>query len=135
MPLENRSSVFDHVPRDSFPLRPALQEGWHGSFWKATGNLARSFDVKSRRVSPILAYGNLARTQQVITCLLFPCAADLWKDLRREKRLIHKAEVEAGGRSVQLWLTAIPMGLAPDEIAAPLEDALRSSVFAGALDF
>ena len=71
----------------------------------------------------------------MITCLLFPCAADLWKDLRREKRLIHKAEVEAGGRSVQLWLTAIPMGLAPDEIAAPLGDALRSSVFAGALDF
>jgi hypothetical protein len=26
-----------------------LQEGLHGSFWKATGNFARSFDVKSRR--------------------------------------------------------------------------------------
>ena len=82
----------------------------------------------------VLAYGNLASTQQVIACLLFPCAADLWKDLLRENRLIHKAGVQAGGRSVQLWLTAIPMGLAPDEIAAPLEDALRSSVFAGRLD-
>jgi 5-methylcytosine-specific restriction endonuclease McrBC regulatory subunit McrC len=52
----------------------------------------------------VLAHGNLASTQQVITCLLFPCAADLWKDLRRENRLIHKAEVQARGRSVQLGL-------------------------------
>jgi 5-methylcytosine-specific restriction endonuclease McrBC regulatory subunit McrC len=81
----------------------------------------------------VLAYGNLATTQRVIACLLFPCAADLWKDLRQENRLIHKAEVQAGTRSVQLWLTAVPMGIAPDEIATPLEDSLRAAVFAGPL--
>jgi 5-methylcytosine-specific restriction endonuclease McrBC regulatory subunit McrC len=78
----------------------------------------------------VLAYANLARTQRVIACLLFPCAADLWKDLRQTDRLIHKAEVQAGPRSLHLWLTAIPMGIPPDEIALPIEHALRNAVFA-----
>lgn len=77
----------------------------------------------------VLAYGNLASTERVIACLMFPCCAGLWKDLLEANRLIHKAELQAGSRSVQLWLTAIPMGLAPSEIGAPLEDALRASVF------
>jgi len=79
----------------------------------------------------VLTYGNLAQTQRVIACLLYPCGADLWKKLHQLNRLIHKAEVHAGQRSVQLWLTAIPMGVAPNVVAAPLEDALRVSVFAG----
>jgi hypothetical protein len=78
----------------------------------------------------VLAYGNLASTQRMIACLMFPCSVDLWKDLHQANQLIHKADVQAGTRSVQLWLTAIPMGLAPSEIGMPLEVALRSSVSA-----
>ena len=106
------------------------QELQHNS-WASVEDKIR--DQHRSDLFQVLAYGNLATTQRVIACLLFPCAADLWKDLRQENRLIHKAEVQAGTRSVQLWLTAVPMGIAPDEIATPLEDSLRAAVFAGPL--
>ncbi len=73
----------------------------------------------------VLAYGNLARTERVIVCLAYPCGTTLWKDLHRTNRLLHKAEVSSASRSLHLWLTAIPMGLPPGEVAAPLEQALR----------
>ena len=73
----------------------------------------------------VLAYANLARTPRVIVCLSYPCAASRWRELREADRLIHQAEIPTGSRSLQLWLTAVPMGLALADAAVPIENAFR----------
>jgi len=77
----------------------------------------------------VLAYGNLALTKSVIACLVFPCTAEVWRELHQNDRLIHKAELQVGARSLSLWLTAIPMGMPPDQVAPPIEAALRSASY------
>jgi hypothetical protein len=76
----------------------------------------------------VLAYANLARTATVIACLVYPCSPKSWESLRDRGRLIHKAELAVGSRSLQLWLTALPMATAVESIATPLADDLRSAL-------
>jgi len=73
----------------------------------------------------VLAYANLARTQRVIACLAYPCSPQSWDSLQERKRLIHKAEITVGQRSLQLWLTAVPMTAAVERIATPIAEMLR----------
>ncbi len=77
-------------------------------------------------VLQVLAYANLARTPKVIACLAYPCSPQSWKSLRERGRLVHRAELTSGPRSVELWLTALPMDTAVDRIAVPLADQIRS---------
>jgi len=76
----------------------------------------------------VLAYANLARTPKVIACLAYPCSPESWDSLRERGRLIHKAEITVGSRSVHLWLTALPMATAVERIAGPLADELRAAL-------
>src|SRR5581483_1963940 len=76
----------------------------------------------------VLAYGNLARTQHVVTCLAFACSPDNWKRLLERKRLFHKAQINVGARDIHLWLTAIPMATSRDQIAATFEKELRAII-------
>lgn len=78
----------------------------------------------------VLAYGNLAVTKAVIACLVYPCTAEAWKELYTTGRLIQRAELQVASRSLYLWLTAIPMGVSADEVAPPIEIALRTAVYA-----
>ena len=73
----------------------------------------------------VLAYANLARTSTVIACLAYPCSALSWDSLRERGRLIHRAELTMGARSVHLWLTAVPMAADVGRIAGPLADELK----------
>ena len=73
----------------------------------------------------VLAYGNLARTANIVTCLAYPCSFENWQLLRDCGRLHHKAEITVGARSVRLWLTAIPMATALQSVATPLADEIR----------
>jgi len=73
----------------------------------------------------VLAYASLARTPTVIACLVYPCSPENWNSLRERGRAIHRAELTIGGRSLQLWLTALPMATALDRIVTPLADELR----------
>ena len=75
-----------------------------------------------------LAYANLARTPKVIACLAYPCSPESWDSLRDRGRLFHRATVVAGSRSVDLWLTAIPMATTMERIATTLTDSLRPSL-------
>lgn len=72
-----------------------------------------------------LAYANLARTPQVITCLAYPCTLQTWNSLRERNRLIHRAELTIGVRSLHLWLTAVPMAATTEQIAFILADEVR----------
>jgi hypothetical protein len=73
----------------------------------------------------VLAYANLASTPKVIACLTYPCSPESWHSLKNRGRLIHRASLSAGSRSVQLWLTAVPMAAAVDAISTPIADELR----------
>jgi len=73
----------------------------------------------------VLAYANLARTRSVIVCLAYPCSPQSWESMQERSRLIHRAQLSVGERSLQLWLTAIPMATAVDRIASPLAEQLR----------
>lgn len=81
----------------------------------------------------VLAYANLARTQAVIACLAYPCSAETWKSLRERGRLFHRADVTIGPRSVNLWLTAFPMSMNIEQIAAPMTEQLRNVFTTGGL--
>jgi len=76
----------------------------------------------------VLAYANLARTGRVIACLAYPCSADTWESLRDRGRLIHRADVIARPRSLQLWLTAVPMSMNMEFVAGPLAEQVRAAL-------
>ena len=76
----------------------------------------------------VLAYANLASTPNVIACLVYPCSQASWQSLRERGRLIHRAELTVGARSLQLWLTAVPMATAVESIAAPLAETIRAAI-------
>jgi hypothetical protein len=68
----------------------------------------------------VLAYGNLATTQNVVVCLAYPCSEASWTSLLQRGRLHHQAEIAVGPRTVRLWLTAVPMAVAVEQVAEPL---------------
>lgn len=74
----------------------------------------------------VLAYANLARTPKVIACLAYPCSPFSWNSLRDRGRLTHRAELTAGGRTVHLYLTAVPMAADLERIASGLTDEIRN---------
>jgi len=76
----------------------------------------------------VLAYGNLARTKRVVTCLAFACSAENWRRLLERGRLFHKAQINVGARDLHLWLTAVPMATGREEICAVFEKELRAVV-------
>ena len=76
----------------------------------------------------VLAYANLARTPKVIACLAYPCSLQSWASLSERGRLIHRAELSAGSRSLHLWLTALPMATALERVALPLAEELRRAL-------
>ena len=75
----------------------------------------------------VLAYANLARTPKVIACLVYPCSPQSWNSLLERGRLIHRAELTVGARSVHLWLTAVPMATDVERIAVRFAEELRLS--------
>ncbi len=75
----------------------------------------------------VLAYANLARTARVIVCLAYPCTPETWERMIRRNRVLHKAEINAGARSIAVWLTAVPMATAVDKICGPLLTEVRSA--------
>jgi 5-methylcytosine-specific restriction endonuclease McrBC regulatory subunit McrC len=76
----------------------------------------------------VLAYANLARTSKVIVCLAYPCSPDRWNSLHDRGRLIHKADLTIGVRSLHLWLTAVPMAMEVEHIACRFADELRPAL-------
>lgn len=78
-------------------------------------------------VLQVLAYANLARTPKVIACLAYPCSPQTWNSLCQRKRGIHRAELTAGSRSIELWLTAVPMAPPAEPIALHIADEIRKT--------
>ena len=76
----------------------------------------------------VLAYANLASTNNIVCCLVYPCSQRTWDSLAKRGRLFHQAELPNRGRRVRLWLTAVPMGAAANAVAAPFSQQMRTEV-------
>ncbi len=76
----------------------------------------------------VLAYANLSRTPRVIACLAYPCSPESWISLSERGRLIHRAELTVGSRSLCLWIMAVPMLAATERIAVPLSDEVHRAL-------
>jgi 5-methylcytosine-specific restriction endonuclease McrBC regulatory subunit McrC len=74
----------------------------------------------------VLAYANLVSTADIVCCLVYPCSRETWESLAKRGRLFHQAELPNRGRRVQVWLTAVPMGVSASSVAAPFGDQVRS---------
>lgn len=72
----------------------------------------------------VLAYANLAESRTTISCLVYPCSGSTWNHLRDAGRLFHKAEIAIGSRIVHLWMTAVPMIAAVNQVAIPIMNEL-----------
>jgi hypothetical protein len=77
-------------------------------------------------IHQVLAYASLARTQRVIACLTYPCSPQSYASLRERDRLFHRADLAVGTKSLQLWLTALPMSASTEGVAGPLTREVRS---------
>jgi 5-methylcytosine-specific restriction endonuclease McrBC regulatory subunit McrC len=75
----------------------------------------------------VLAYANLARTARVVVCLAYPCTPHTWARMCERKRVVHKADISVGTRSVALWLTAVPMDTSVENISRVLVPELRAA--------
>jgi hypothetical protein len=73
----------------------------------------------------LLAYANLARSDDVVCCLAYPCSRESWESLGKRGRLFHQAELPHNSRRVRVWLTAFPMGLPAETVAVPFVEQIR----------
>lgn len=74
----------------------------------------------------VLAYANLARSADIVCCLVYPCSLGTWESLAIRGRLFHQAELPNRGRSVRVWLTAFPMGVPASVVAARFTERMRA---------
>jgi hypothetical protein len=75
-----------------------------------------------------LAYANLATTPRIVTCLAYPCTNATWQSLRERERLSHRAAVRAGNRTIELILTAFPMGVPVRAVADAIAPELTAQL-------
>lgn len=74
----------------------------------------------------VLAYSTVSENKKIVCCLAYPCRAKTWYSLLERQRPFHKASVCAGNRRVELILTAVPMGVNPEEIWPVLGKAISA---------
>jgi hypothetical protein len=72
----------------------------------------------------VLAYANLSRSERTLVCLAYPCRKDTWNSLRERGLMFHRASLNAGTRSIDILLTALPMGERIDTVASALAPQL-----------
>ena len=76
----------------------------------------------------VLAYAGLGQTRNVIACLIYPCTPEKWSSLVSRGRLFHRASVPVGSRSLNVWLTAVPMDAAVERVSRPITDEIRAAL-------
>lgn len=62
--------------------------------------------------------------KKITSCLVYPCKKQTWESLKKRGMLYHRASLNAGRRSVNLVLTAIPMNAELEEIVQILARAV-----------
>jgi len=73
----------------------------------------------------VLAYSTLSETSKITSCLVYPCQKHTWESLKKRGMLYHRAALNAGRRSVNLVLMAIPMESEIEEMVQMLAAAVN----------
>lgn len=116
---EQETIIFDAKYKNHW--EELSREGWYG--------LDKELQERHRSdLLQVLAYSTMFASKRVVSCLVYPCRIQTWHSLLHRQRPFHKASVRAGSRRVDLVLTAIPMGLNPEEVCPVLERALRAEM-------
>lgn len=84
-------------------------------------------EQRRQDVLQALAYANLAAKARVICCLIYPCTPATWDSLQRRGRTFHEAQVPNALRTVNLWLTALPICASAERFAGPLTEKIRQA--------
>ena len=76
--------------------------GWHS---------VRDYVRESHRedILQVLAYANVAETDRITTCLVYPCKRKTWESLGDRERVAHRADIPAGTKDIDVVLSAVPM--------------------------
>ncbi|NLI70290.1 MAG: hypothetical protein GX364_05465 [Firmicutes bacterium] len=115
MEREQETIIFDAKYKNHW--EELSREGWF--------NLEKELQERHRNdLLQVLAYSTISASKRVVCCLAYPCQERTWHSLLQRQRPYHKATVRAGTRRVDLVLTAVPMGLSPEEINPVLEQAI-----------
>ena len=72
----------------------------------------------------VLAYSTLSEASKITSCLVYPCKKHTWESLKKRGMLYHRAALNAGRRSVNLVLMAIPMESEIEEMVQMLAVAV-----------
>jgi hypothetical protein len=78
----------------------------------------------------VLAYSALSSSSRVVACLVYPCDAELWNELKERGSLVHKARITAAHRELELWLSAVPMAMPLYQVAESLTPMVREFAMA-----
>ena len=114
---EHETIIFDAKYKNHW--EELSREGWVG--------LDKELQERHRSdLLQVLAYSTISASKRVVCCLAYPCRSQTWYSLLQRQRPFHKASVRAGYRRVDLILTAVPMGLNPEDICPVLELALSA---------
>ena len=114
---EQETIIFDAKYKNHW--EELSREGWPG--------LDKELQERHRSdLLQVLAYSTISANKRVVCCLAYPCRSQTWHSLLQRRRSFHKASVRAGTRRVDLILTAVPMGLNPEEICPVLDLALSA---------
>lgn len=114
---ENETIIFDAKYKNHW--EEINRDGWFG--------IDKELQERHRNdLLQVLAYSTVAESKRVVCCLAYPCRSHTWHSLIARKRPFHKASVRAGTRRVDLILTAVPMGIDPEEIYPVLSTALAA---------
>jgi hypothetical protein len=94
--------------------------------WEEMGEASR--EEHRRDLLQVLAYANLARAARVVACLIYPCRRETWESLWMRRALVQRSSLTVGARSIQVWLTAMPMNAAVEDVIAPLAESIREQL-------
>lgn len=96
------------------------KEHWEELNLDRWGNLDDQMRERHRAdILQVLAYTTLHTKKRITSCLVYPCRTDTWESLKQRERTYHKARLAAGGRNINLILTAVPMhGAVEDSVCA-----------------
>lgn len=97
-------------PWGSLIVDAKYKRHWEEFEWREREEWSEALREQHRHdLLQVLAYAGLARSEQVVACLVYPCRLSTWESCRERGRLFLRANLPVFGRAVSLWLTAVPM--------------------------
>jgi hypothetical protein len=72
----------------------------------------------------VLAYSSLRSGRRIIACLVYPCRYHTWESLKNRGKHFLRGTIPAGGRNLEIVLTAVPMNGDKREVVEQLKSVI-----------